>query len=211
MKNICLIGNSHAGPLYTAYKAMARPQPITFLSIPGGWFGGQGMFNIRREGTALTGFSKDPKAPGPNVDLGYYDLFIIAGGFPPPQQFINLSQATLSQQCREGAKADIGTDNHAMHVIKLIREVSDAPIKVLTNVYPLGQDRQSRTTYEQALGDIRGFLDPYKAQLLPQPSSTLTKNFFTRTALMISQEDRHLNAEGAQLVMADLFEDLAAA
>lgn len=213
MKNVCLIGNSHAGPLYTAYKTMAdqAPVPITFLSIPGGRFGGKGMFNIHRKGSVLTGFSRHTDGTDQWVDLNHYDGFIIGGGFPPPQQFITLSQAALSQQCRAAAKDDIGTVNHAIHVIRLIREISDAPIRVLTNVYPLGKKPQSSHLYESALSDIRSFLDPLKADLIPQPENTLTRNFFTRDDCVISQENHHMNTAGAVQVMTHLFAELALA
>lgn len=213
MKKICLIGNSHAGPLYTAYREMAdqAPVPFMFLAVPGGRFGGKGMYNIHRQGNLLAGFGHRPDGTEQVADLSHFDKIIIGGGFPPPQQFITLRDSRLSEQCCDAAIKDIGTDNHAMHVIRLIREITDAPMQVLTNVYPIGRKTQSRSQYETALADIRSFLDPFQADLIPQPDSTLTANFFTRDDCVVSNEDRHMNATGAKRVMAHLFSELSIA
>jgi len=115
----------------------------------------------------------------------------------------------LSAQCLEAAREDLGSDNHAAHVLRLLRQVTDKPIWVLPNTYPIGNGTRTRKAYSDALAIIQSQIDPFEARLIPQPETSLNRNFFTKNTLMISPTDRHLNPAGAKIVMQDLLDQLA--
>lgn len=198
---VCVIGNSHAGPLAQAFRAdpSTATLPWTFHSVPNGYAQGKGLRALKAdmEKGHLTGL---PGREGPALPLvaRAHDAFVLVGGQPSPFQHRALWAEHFSSAFREAGLAALyrGCLNH--HVLQELRRITDAPVWCTCSYlpsFPDGGPDPAQTA--RSARHMAAFWAGLGVTFLDQPDDLRDSAGWTPASARISDQNPHLHPEAA--------------
>lgn len=229
---ICVIGNSHVGSLKRAWDKNSTNHPEVEMTFFAQRANGMAALKVRGKHLvpstdALASAIKFTSGGLNHIVPADYDAFLIYGLRAKPN--FDGGEHFFSRQAKQQAIADLTLDKLSLKILKMVRQLSAAPIYVghdPLNAASSTRPDASLTPYQSGIARLNELVyGPLGAEMLMQPSSTIVNGKNTEASYSKDSqrlaigcgnndathpegEDKHMNVAFGEIWLAAFFERL---